>query len=391
MKGIYFSFVLLLLVSSCDDTDVDSVEYYNVSTLASDNQNKKIKNLEFEVSKIDSTLNSSYIGDLLIKNEKLYFSDKYFNYVFQLDDKGNLVNTFLGKGPGPNEINDLDDIVANEDGSFTVLSSETTSLHNYDNSWRIIDKNIIDFQLKRSYSEVMENPEPSLPESYELETGYDDIMKYWDEKYVAMAVNATHPKFNGYFDTDLFYKHSRILALINKKTGIIEEFIGRRSPVYLTKNNIPNFNHFRFQCDEKHVYVTFMPDAQIYIIDKNTKRAIGKFGEPGIDMKTNYRQTMNYEEAQKNELEDLSIYGYYNDLKVFTKQNLIFRTYTKSKESNSDGLQVYKNYDLIGDLSVPKGFRIVGMLNNSFIGTIKRDIINDQAIKIIKIKFNYEN
>ncbi len=385
-------FFLLVISCSKDKTkDITSTEYYSkAKNLATKNSLSKVATIELKTSKMDSSINSSFVGNLWVNNNKLYFSDSHFNYVFNLDSNGNLINTHLGKGGGPTEIEDLDDIVPNKDGTYTVLSSYDTSIYNFDRSWNRISKVNIDFNLKRSYTEVLKNPEPSLPESYELETGYEDILRYWDRDYVAMAVSASHPSFNGYYDSDLFYNNSRIITLINKKTGMIEEFLGRRPPIYLKRQNIPSFNHFKFEVDKEKVYLSFFPDSNIYLIDKKSKLAFGKFGEPGREMKTSYRLTDNYEQALENEAVDLEIYGYYKHLKIIPEDNLIFRSYTKGKDTTTDGLQIYKNYNLIGDLDVPKGFKMVGKINDDYIATISKET-SDEDVLIYKVKFIYED
>lgn len=386
--------IFSLAFFSCNEEkaklDIASSDYYDVPNLSTNNNYKKVKKIEINSSKMDSTISSSFVGNLWVNDNSLYFSDSYFNYVFHLDANGNHINTFLGRGEGPNEISDLDDIVANDNGSYTVLNTSSSSIYNFDKDWKRINKVHIDFGMKRSYKEVIDNPEPSLPESYELETGYNDIMMNWDDKYVAMSVSASHPSFNGYFKSDLFYNHSRVLALIDKKTGMIEEFIGRRPPIYLEKQNIPSFNHFKFETDIKNAYLSFMPDPNIYVIDKTTKLAIGKFGAPGKDMKINYRLTDNYEQAQKNEIEDLTIYGYYSSIKLIPEENLVFRTYTRGQGSTNDGLQIYKNYNLIGDVTVPKGFKIIGKIDDDYIGATSKEI-SEEEVLIYKIKFNYED
>lgn len=245
--------------------------------------------ISYDTIKIDKTLNSSFVGNLWIKNNHLYFPDSYFNYIFQFDKSGTLNNTFLGRGNGPNEIPDLDDIAVNANDSYRVLSSSSTAIYNFNESWNRINKNTIDFKIRRTYDEVLKNPEPSLPESYEIEFGFQEIMKNWDSKYVAIAVTASHPCFNGYYDSNLFYNEARILSLINKETGEIEDWVGmgRRPPLFLKKKNIPNFNRFHFEIDDNYAYFRFTPVSNMYVIDKSSKLAIGKFGKPGRDMKTN--------------------------------------------------------------------------------------------------------
>lgn len=103
-------------------------------------------------------------------------------------------------------------------------------------------------------------------------------------------------------------------------------------------------------------------------------------------MKTNYRRTTSYEIAEENLFEDMELYGRYTYLKYFPDQQIIVRGYYKGENSNTDGLQIYKDYQLIADMDVPQGLQIIGKMKGKFYVTIPQDVDEDY-LYVFKIKF----
>lgn len=67
---------------------------------------------------------------------------------------------------------------------------------------------------------------------------------------------------------------------------------------------------------------------------------------------------------------DRSTKGYYQSMKLFDDMDLLFRTYSKNESTKSDGLQIYQNEILIGDVPVPESFEVVGYNSPYFYGQI---------------------
>lgn len=172
-------------------------------------------------------------------------------------------------------------------------------------------------------------------------------------------------------------------------SGKVVKLIGRRSPVYLSLKNIPNFDHLNYDTyeDVDEVYLNFWADTDIYLYGKKEDRIKGKFGKAGRDMKIDYRRTNSYEVAENNLSEDRERYGAYTFLKYFPKQNLVMRGYRKGENATTDGLQIYKDYQLVADLDVPQGLQIIGETQgNAFYATIPQDVDQDYLC-VFKIKF----
>lgn len=230
---------------------------------------------------------------------------------------------------------------------------------------------------------VIHEPLPYLMDSYELDYGYDGILKVFDEYHLAIAITSSHPKFNGYFNSKFYYENSRILALINLKKGYIDRLIGRRPPLYL-KNQLPNYDHFNYEIKNNTIYLNFYPEATIYKIDKEEDVVQSAFGVQGSEMKTNYTRTYSYEEAYMREFEDYNKYNFYNSL--YVDDNLIFRGYSKNN-TKKDGLQIYKNVVLIADLNFPKGYNIIGKIDNAYYAS-KNVIKRKEDMHLLKLKFS---
>lgn len=57
-------------------------------------------------------------------------------------------------------------------------------------------------------------------------------------------------------------------------------------------------------------------------------------------------------------------------MKLFDELDLLFRTYSKNESAKVDGLQVYHNEILIGDVQVPESFEVVGYSAPYYYGQI---------------------
>ncbi len=389
-KNILCLACIYCIINSCTNKkDLDSKTYYNVPELS-----KSRKNIINSIIKIDtiilgSNIESSFKGTFSILNDTIFFSDEYFGYVFRFTKKGTLIDRNIGKGKGPNET------LGFNHSNFS--NQKYGFLNGYNSNLTFFDKKIlkekeyrIDWQIKRSQKEVLANPIPEIGDSYEFDFGIPNIFKIWDNEHVSIAITASHPKFNGYFDSSLYYNYSRILAIINIYSGKVVKLIGRRSLVYLDKKNIPNFDHFNYEVYENEYFVNFWADEKIYVIDKQSEQAIGKFGLAGKDMNVNYPTTQSYEKAEEKWESDLEIFGYYHYFKYLPFKKLFFRGYTKGEGKKNDGLQIYKGYDLIGDISIPKGLQVIGEIEGAIYAMNTLDSEENDGLKMYKIKLDNE-
>lgn len=75
-----------------------------------------------------------------------------------------------------------------------------------------------------------------------------------------------------------------------------------------------------------------------------------------------YRNINSRKELGKYWREDSRTKGYYNWLEYVDETGMLFRSYQKGGDEETDGLQIYKDGVLLGDVNVPKGFRVMGYI-----------------------------
>lgn len=376
-------FILFVLLSACDEEKITSNEYYSKKGIHKAEKNAYIK-IEVDTLKIETNIESSFNGNFTISNTGIVFNDLFFGYLFYFDKDLNLLSKNLGIGNQPNELKGADYITySNITNKYYVLSSKTGIVAVIDSKFQKEKEFKINFNIKRTREEVIKEPLPYLMDSYELDYGYDGILKVFDENHLAIAVTSSHPKFNGYYNSKKYYENSRIIALINLEDEYIDKLIGRRPPIFL-KKQLPNYDHFNYEINNGDLYLNFYPETSIYKIDKEKDTLQSVFGVKGNDMKTNYITTNSYEEAHKRELEDYSKYSFYNSL--YIDKNLVFRGYTKNNTKN-DGLQIYKKGILIADLNFPKHYKIIGKIGNEYYAS-KIGIKKREDMHVLKLKLS---
>jgi len=398
--GLYL--LSTLVVTSCSRNDISSKEYYrDVPSLGgiANSSEESISGIHLVPIKVDS-METSYVGYFWNNRDTLYYSDLYYHYIYSLRPDGSIIERYIGRGQGPDEVINFDFSIPFADGYY-LHSTYSHYRYFFDNYWKKTNHGHVFWCWKRwtkqEYGKRVNNPVPSDRCYYE-----DDVLSYilttsqnqiqrWDSTHVAVYVSCLLPKFNGYDNSSLYYNYSRIIALVDVHTGEVERVIGRRPPVYLEKSNIPNMDHAVFSPVDDTVFVSFFPDSIIYMIDKAEDRPIGQFGQQGRNMNTSYVRTHTIKEAEEREKKDWDTFGFYTYLKYDEKRQWLFRGYRQGAHSQYDGLQIYKNHTLIGDVDVPKGFYLIGYLNDQLIGGIEDTEIKELDLHFYQVNFEIDN
>ena len=376
---------IISIISGCSKKkDISSKEYYNIPHY-NEKKDQGTSLTMFPIL-IDSTIESSGVGNFWIREDSLYYSDLYSCIVYKIRTDGTIIDRQVGSGRGPNEVISADYSIPFKN-SYLLVSSSNSSMYTFSSKGQKISDVIIDWKVSRAEaSDIMQNPDPTSYPGYELDFGIDGIVQPWDEKRIAVGLTAAINKFNGYFNSKLYYSHARILAIINTESGKIEKIIGRRSPVYLQHTNIPNFDHFCFDVQKDKVFVNFWPDPNIYVIDKNKDKALYSFGTPGRNMNTKYPLTQTYEEAEMQRENDQQSFGHYHQLKFDLSTGYLFRVYSRGGDSSTEGLQIYKDNVLLADVDVPIGFKVIGNINHKFYAQIDDDT-QEAPLKVYQFSF----
>lgn len=327
-----------------------------------------------------NAINSSYIGNLIIRQDTLFFIDAYFCYVFKFNEKGEFITKTLGQGKGPKEINIkyIDGVCFMDDGAKVFLGSSNDA-YIFDKGWNYKRFLTINWGRMSAGDPIFmdKSPQGGEIELYTFE--WENLIVRSLENNIYVPIYSQHEYFNA-FTSDDYYLNGRILAEINLDNGRVTNIFGRRSPKYLQYEYIGQHSFFTFDINERReFYVNHEIDPNIYIYSSDFE-LLSSFGVPGKSMDTSYTEYKVigdiYNEAngaQIKELyyEDRPTKGYYSDINCIGSYT--FRSYTKGAQARTDGLQIYLDKVLIGDVDVPKTFRVLNVIGDKFYAQIDID------------------
>lgn len=98
MKLIIIAVITLSLCNSCHNT-----EFTYPQTMSQ--RNIQIDSITFEKIELNpQEYECSYYGFSFVKDNKIYYMDKYFCWLFIFSDTGELLSRELGQGRGPQEV-----------------------------------------------------------------------------------------------------------------------------------------------------------------------------------------------------------------------------------------------------------------------------------------------
>lgn len=306
---------------------------------------------------------SSYLGHAALVGDSLYFVDKEFGFIYVYALNGELHRRFLGKGRGPNEVP-----VSSIDG-FQVLANNTLwfqgpsyeyALHQLNG--KRLDEGRTDWQRTYTKAQLVKMTHPP----YDAPILYSFV---WGKFITRSMGSSIYFPARGYIDgfntsDNEFLQQGRVLGVLDTETSPIKvtRFLGRFPPLYQQYHYIIPFSYLQFDIDQQHrqFYVNFEADSVIYQYNEAFEIQ-APFGRAGKQMNQNYLEFPSSKELSVHEfLQERRKKGYYNWLEYVEATDMLFRSYQKGEPYTNDGLQVYHNQQLIADVEVPKGFRVLG-------------------------------
>lgn len=383
-----FTLFLFLVVFQCrsPQKEIDTENYYS-DIISTGGKHILYENIDLQKITIEN-LNSSYIGYLRVMGDSLYFVDVPLSRLFPMDFQGLTSGFRLGQGRGPQEYfgGVIEEIFKTKDHNYLILGP-SWDLHLFNESWEFQNVIRLDWGLQHTQVEREQNPQPDMPGVYDLALDAGNIRAQIHENYIYLEMYSEHPGFNMINFRD-YYRKGRLIARINYLTGKVDEYLGVRSPVYENYEFIGHLSRFYHWVDgyNQRTFLSFPPDSLIYLCDMDFM-PIEAFGRAGKDMNTDYTQFSGDDYYHFREIfaSDLGSKGYYTAIEFVPQKDLLFRSYTKGKHSDFDGLQIYKDRVLIADLDVPKGFKVMGYIDPYFFGNPVIDLDN-KSITIFRFK-----
>ncbi len=349
---LLFSMVFMLF--QCSDSATTSHDVFDVTP--TNNSEILFEEINPEPIKLDS-IESSYEGFATFQDDQIQFVDTRLGKIFHFDQQGNHLETHLGQGEGPREIPDpaIQFYSPLPEGGHLFIGSGN-NVYFFNEDYEREDMFIINWDRQAPPEVLAKNPDPTDHGSYNFGYSFGTVRVSGNHLYFPLESGPPeHTDFN--FSTDLYAEQARVLARINLNDGTAEELLGRLSPVFSENENLRLFSHLHYDLiDGQTLALTYKPDPLIYLADTDftIKEA---FGRPGREMNTEYQPLPRQAEGQNFRqymIEQFTERGFYTSLNYVEERDLLFRSYRRGDGVGKDGLQVYKDQTLIGDVDVPR-------------------------------------
>ena len=375
-----FSLFLICVITGCSSKK--TTPNFNIEPTST--KEYSIENVFIDTLRLDSIVTSFEI-ESSINNDKIYLVDKYFNYIYEYNTMGNVLNRYLGTGRARNEttIGQIATHTFLDDGLF--LLNQSGAYYYYDKHYNFKDMFIISY-VNQEWNRLNIY---EIPQAYTQR--YSDIVCRQYEGNVYFNVHLAHEQVNIISSTKEHLRKNANILEINSKMHDFGRLlaVGYPKSYYEDTYNKAIMSSVNFDIDKKGTfYVTYEADSLIYVYDKDFTM-LKCYGFAGRDMDLDYTLTTTPKEVGKNYRTERNTKGYYNWLEYVDETGVLFRSYKKGEKATFDGLQIYKNGVMIGDIDVPKGFKLLGYIKPYYYSHIIADD-KKETLTIYKLKYNFQ-
>lgn len=333
-----------------------------------------VQKLELDSVTVENIELCSYTGYSGTCKDSLYFWDERLSDFYTISIDGELGKRRLGYGHSTQEI----PIHPNGE-SYSDLSGELVTMGGTYDGY-VYDGKVREFRMQ--------------PEGEKNSYTSSSIYSTWD--YVIMRNDKSYMYFNVLSDIEEFglnssnkdyFAKAAIIMKVNLTDGKMTP-IGHYPDFYVeNQGKVKQLPYYYFDLDDDGgFFMTFQADSLIYHYDSDFK-LLDTFGFKGRDMDTKYSNPGNNDKDFAKAIQtDQEHKGYYTWLERVG--DYIFRSYQKSSKATTYGLQIYKGGTLIGDVDVPRGFKVAGKVGDYFVSHI---VIDEEAQKLYFYKFKIDD
>jgi len=326
---------------------------------------------------------TSFEGQWYLHDGRFIFADYSLIGVREFDLNGNFVARHIQKGRGTNEWH----------SPFVSITYSKGDLIGIDGSWII---QVFDSLYQRRYSpytllsdiyydeqdwnKLLRKPNVETTHMYSFNLDSRALSVLGDNLIIPVVTE--HIDYNGYYGSSRkdFWEKSYIYLMVDYNSQKTGNKFGKYPPIYQTKN-IPAFSIYSFDQLKSQLFTSFAADSLIYIHDQNGK-LIYSFGYDAPGMKRDYPETESFEEFTKVFRDHLKRHSYYTQIKV--ADPYIFRCF-KREEDLGYGMQIYKDYDLIGEILMKERLVMLGVYENVYYGVLPVNY-ETELFRIIRFK-----
>lgn len=322
-------------------------------------------------------IDASYVGTLHWVNDSLFYIDEKFCALFVFDIEGNFISQHLSQGPGPNELATKNIV------GYCFLDDKKHFFIGPSNDCYVFNPH---FQKDNFYiitrGEMLDDKPYDSPFYYTLSYPKLIMRSYGGNIYT--NVYCEHPDLHMFNSYSRYVSKAHYLAMINGTNGLMEKVFGNYTLPY-RKENTKQFTLVNYDIDQSgNFYISLEADSLIYTYDNSFNPLIA-FGYSGKGMTNDYMELNSIRDFRRESSVQRETRSHYTWLEYIDEREMLFRSYQKDEGISTDGLQIYQKNTLIGDLDVPKGFKVIGYSAPYFIASVP---INEDEETIMFYKFN---
>lgn len=380
---VYLSIFIGLLICACNSPKNDS----NKNSSSANRAPSKLTVVNIDTINL-KTPNGSGIYLASYNDGKIYFLDSKFGVLNVFDTLFKPLGPYWGIGNGPYEIPNIPRKFCATKKYGTIVVSDFIFLKT-EKLGKSLKKIPINYNVKETLYELQNRPNGDMHGIYEIDWSRSENRVSVAGDYIVLPLTSYHPKFNGYMH-DKYYEESKPVGLFDINTGKLEKLIGKKPHIYLEKKYIPNFDQVFFDCNDTIIYLSFAADSGIFAYSTNGK-LLKMFGRSHKGFNSEYpKYNGNWEEADKNYVNERSRFSSYRTIKVDKEGNTIVRHVFLNKDAGGV-LQVYRNDNLIGAIPVAQNYTLIDVVGESIYGYLKsnENKVNENRIKLIRIRYQW--
>ncbi len=351
-------------------------------------EHKGIKSEKDVVLMLDSIIinadSTSLRGNFMLLDSALMFVDQHYCRVFSYSiSDGELIDTFSRYGQGPDEMTGIlyGSPINPQDTMAWIMNSSNGVFVFSPESGHVDYKGILDFGWD---SQIMNDYESTSCYNIMEMSDFGVTMTKMNDSTVMLPLSLIHRNIEKV--NKQRYDKGHIFGLVDSKTLKVRRLIGNY-PENLKLTPTPFFDFFDYSVDfvNSRIYTSFASDSLIYCSDFQGK-VLYAFGyEPsGIDRK----YTLGYDTTIEDFRNDISHVGINTGIYLDPENEMIFRCSMTDFASGVIKMQIYKDSDLIAELSMPPYFKLLGKIGAEYYGVRFLPLENEDNSHFVMYRFS---
>lgn len=316
----------------------------------------------------------SYQGFFQMPKDTLYYFDKIFATVSLFTPEGKYIDTHLGMGESPQEIEGFSEHIWLAKQHFFIIPGDFL-YYIYNTNWHKVHRQAVNtdaywrFENKSLNTILKEKDKPTIYVPNIIAPKF----LYLGDNQILMSVGSYYENFNPLTTPQPYFENMKNFGIFDIQTNKIIKVFGAKSPMY-SKYTAPGAHDASYiDYQQGQLYSNSEPDSLIYVYDSNFEPQYAFGRKAQFPMNLNYQAMEDWNDKKIFDRARVQE-GYYADIRYFPEEDLLFRAYTTGanipEEEVIDGfqaylqnpryLQIYHKNTLIADLAVPKRFKILG-------------------------------